>query len=331
MNQPARRSAGFTLIELLVVIGIIVLLVAIALPLIAGSRRAATRMKTNADMGTIATALEEYKKDHGGQYPQVPDVDLGFAILARELVGTYGDGFLPGSISPTPDDSNDPPIYLNTTEYKPGDSVGGAAGPFFTAMFDTVGKAPGNLEVWAPWPPGSGPRDGLDGPGGRLGSGRKTGPYLTNFKVRGSALVDGEGKPILYFPSYGNFNLSVSSAQVPMPFVSKDGPSKYVVANNIAFFLRDGETILADGVTATRRMQAMLGDTGDASGAWPPNGVVDTAATPPESPRETGKFILWAPGPDGFYGPWWDSHKRANNAPITPSDVAKCDDVILSQ
>ena len=108
--QP-NRSAGFTLIELLVVILILVLLFAIVVPAFVAARRKAFRVRTSADMETIRTVLEEYKKDHHGRYPASEGLNTGFAVLARELIGVYGDGVtgIPPNTTPDP---NDPPAYV---------------------------------------------------------------------------------------------------------------------------------------------------------------------------------------------------------------------------
>jgi len=57
------QRQGFTLIEMLVVIGIIGVLLAIILPTIFATNKAANRKRTQADLGTVQMALEEYRKD----------------------------------------------------------------------------------------------------------------------------------------------------------------------------------------------------------------------------------------------------------------------------
>src|SRR6185437_11704412 len=91
----ASQRQGFTLIELLVAVGIIALLIAILTPAVMMAQRAASRHRLAGDMVTIAGALEEYKKDFG-DYPQVDAPNTGFAVLGKALLGTYGDGVLPG-------------------------------------------------------------------------------------------------------------------------------------------------------------------------------------------------------------------------------------------
>ena len=72
----------------------------------------------------------------------------------------------------------------------------------------------------------------------------------------------------------------------------------YDSLDNIAFFRRRTEGTA--NVMALQRMRMMLGDlAGSSAGMTPPNGVIDSS----ETPAYEGPFILWAPGPDGKYGP----------------------------
>src|SRR5262249_55450637 len=87
-----KYAGGFTLIEILVVIGIIVVIAGITLPMILRSWRSASRTRIAADLNTIATALEEYRKDFG-DYPRIPTDPVtgrtiegtGFAVLCKAL------------------------------------------------------------------------------------------------------------------------------------------------------------------------------------------------------------------------------------------------------
>ncbi len=68
---------GFTLIELLIVVAIIAILAAIAIPNFLQAQVRAKVSRTNADMRTIATALETYYVDHNAYppcgYQEIPE------------------------------------------------------------------------------------------------------------------------------------------------------------------------------------------------------------------------------------------------------------------
>lgn len=64
-----RRPAGFTLVELLVVIIIIVILAGILIPTINSTRKKVLVVRITTEMKQLESALEQYKTDHGGDYP----------------------------------------------------------------------------------------------------------------------------------------------------------------------------------------------------------------------------------------------------------------------
>src|SRR5436190_18954039 len=94
IHKPRR---AFTLIELLVVIGIIVLVVAIAVPMTMKAYRAGERARTQGDLTTITVAIEAFKGDFN-DIPRPEDagsgsgLNTGFACLGRFLVGPFGAG-----------------------------------------------------------------------------------------------------------------------------------------------------------------------------------------------------------------------------------------------
>lgn len=64
-----RLTAGFTLVELLVVIIIIAILAGILIPTVNAARRRVLIARVVIEMKQLETAIEQYKTDHGGDYP----------------------------------------------------------------------------------------------------------------------------------------------------------------------------------------------------------------------------------------------------------------------
>jgi prepilin-type N-terminal cleavage/methylation domain-containing protein len=299
----ARARSAFTLIELLVVIGIIAVLAAILIPMVMSSWKHANRTKLQADFATIGQALEEWQKDHQGQYPQVTQPNTGFAVLARDLVGVYGDGVTGNP--PTPD-PNDPPGFVSGGTHKPGDCVQ-SSGQGWVCLVENS-NSPATPE-WAQFDA----NDLADGLGTRLSAGgKKVGPYLKPeaFRVRGCALLDPNDKPILYFPAKpgGKANLSKTIAGTPS-FVAQSKISLFDADDNLLFFRRFND---ASDPHAMARIRALLGDVNN-------NGLIDAG----EEAASTGPYLLWAPGPDGLYGP---EIPTGQSAP-TATTITKCDDV----
>lgn len=82
-----RETRGFTLIELLIVVAIIGILAAIAIPNFLQAQVRSKVAKAQADMRTIATALETYRID-GNSYPPDPSYwfyEMGGRQLAVPL------------------------------------------------------------------------------------------------------------------------------------------------------------------------------------------------------------------------------------------------------
>lgn len=79
-----RQAEGFTLIELLIVVAIIGILAAIAVPNFLNAQVRAKVANTQADLRSLATALESYRLDNN-IYPPTPDTagNLRFARLAK--------------------------------------------------------------------------------------------------------------------------------------------------------------------------------------------------------------------------------------------------------
>ena len=330
---PSRRRLpiGFTLIELLVVIGIIVLLIGILFPVVARAIASGKRARTQGDMGVIQTALEEYKKDHSGQYPAVDGTNTGFAVLARELVGIYGDG-ISGTGNPPPPDPKDPPAYVAGTTYKPGDCVGPPAGPFYVAMVESVGQTPTTPSpYWAQFTSTNGPRDGVDGPGISV-NGRKVG-YIPSdrLRVRGCAILDQQDRPILYFRAHGNPNVNKPLNGGPSLIAQAVAGAKFDANDDIQFFARPQDATPVTTLNtnpALKRIQAMLGDFDVAvgTGGTSFDGIIDGS----ESIAVNGPYLLWAAGPDGFYGINVSEPDLGADAAKIKKGIEKCDDIILA-
>jgi type II secretion system protein G len=63
-----KNESGFTLVELMVVAIIVAILAAVAIPLMMGNKDRAMATEAQAGLGTIRTAMQVYKAEHGG-YP----------------------------------------------------------------------------------------------------------------------------------------------------------------------------------------------------------------------------------------------------------------------
>lgn len=330
-SKTARRPArGFTLIELLVVIGIIVLLAGIAIPLVLRAQRAAKAGRIAGDFQAISTALEAFKQDHGS-YPEVQGPNLGAALLGRSLMGPFGDGYLAGSTSTTPDDTNDPPTYANTSEYLPGDCVqqGNIQYACIAANNADIPKPPTDPVYWVPLGAANagGATDGADGPGIRPNGGKKYGPYLADnvVKMRGLAIVDINGNPVLYFPASPAKAIITATANY-LPAVVATPPAnanfngtRFDPFDNWAAFRHSVD--LANDQPAQYRIHAMFGD-------YSCNGGIDTAINEVAYDRP---FILWSAGVDGFFGPTsitdGTGTGAASNFEKNRAQVNKCDDV----
>jgi type II secretion system protein G len=69
VRQRFAPQHGFTLIELMIVVAIISILAAILIPNFLHARAEAASAACEGNLKQIATALEEYAVDNGGQYP----------------------------------------------------------------------------------------------------------------------------------------------------------------------------------------------------------------------------------------------------------------------
>src|SRR5687768_4013701 len=69
MPHRHRRRTGFSLAELLIVIGIIVVLVSLLMPALAGAKRQANTTKCLANLRSLGQAFQLYEVDHKGVWP----------------------------------------------------------------------------------------------------------------------------------------------------------------------------------------------------------------------------------------------------------------------
>ena len=271
-STPRRDSrrvlrSGFTLTEMLVVIGIIVLVLSIATPMVTRAWRMGDRTRTAADIQAIANALEAYRTDHGN-YPQIdkaPAPSLanfnGARMLCRALIA-------PGKGEPQ-----------------------GAA----NTIWDGAGSKPaGTTDPNA--------KETEPGPGFRIRgtSGKVYGPYLKpeTFKLgdpdnNGSstgapgawAILDRYNRPYVYYVAVGKPNIRLAKSYA-WDRSTSDKPMYNALDN------WDGTT----GAMPRETLARMLGDT-------IADGKIDDAAVPPEIPAYDGPFIVWSAGPDEVFGP----------------------------
>ena len=95
-----KSSRGFNLLELVIVVAIISLITAVVVPNVLDALDRSRRSSTQADMRSIANALERYAADHRG-YPVVP------------LLGELRPEFVPEYLKslPTRDGWGNPLVY----------------------------------------------------------------------------------------------------------------------------------------------------------------------------------------------------------------------------
>jgi prepilin-type N-terminal cleavage/methylation domain-containing protein len=316
MRRHRQTRRAFTLIEMLVVIGIIVLLVGLLMPMILKSFHAAARQRAAADLGSVSIALDAYHSDFG-IYPPVTVPSTGFAVLGKALASPFGTGTL----------------NVNTPTNPNAGDVGFTGNGTFSTQYVAVKEtaaAFGTAPDWQPLPF----MDGADGPGFRahtdpngIPQGRVYPSYvqLGKFKMRGLALLDHFGQPILYFPASA-VKINLANTTPPLPV--------YVGSTAIAgtaqhpMYNFDDNAYLATSLTtegstnydkALARLQAMMGAVTNIGGANP--GVLAQG----EPPTSTLPYILWSCGPDGRFGPSQD----VIGLSVTDRRDAcvKCDDV----
>jgi type II secretory pathway pseudopilin PulG len=323
------HARGFTMVEILVSIGIIVLLMALLIPYVSRAVKQSTRMRAQGDFQAISTALEAYRQEFG-DIPRIPldstgtpMKNTGAAILAKALLGPFGDGYN-GAVP----DASDPPQYSGSSSYKAGDCVW-AASPNVTyvALRDMPANTdPTNAATFPFWTKFD-PHDGADGPGFRVRQGGKVfPPYLDPAKVKtqGCAIIDPYGHPILYFPARpGRINPALANSS-PGAYVDQSPLSMFNANDNFDACRRDGEGSSEDPIVLAR-IQIMFGD-------FHSNGYVESSEG--ESAFNE-PYILWSAGTDGLFGPAGysppTSSISAEKVAENKKMVAECDDVMNVQ
>lgn len=104
--KPTGEKTGFTIIELLTVMSIIVILMSIMVPALNRVRRFAKKVEQRAQFYAIEKALEEYRDDHDGKYPDSSRYDTddpckpycGAMKLAEAMIGQDGMGLHQDSV-----------------------------------------------------------------------------------------------------------------------------------------------------------------------------------------------------------------------------------------
>ncbi|HWE97714.1 MAG TPA: prepilin-type N-terminal cleavage/methylation domain-containing protein [Tepidisphaeraceae bacterium] len=263
-----RLRRGFTLVEMLVVIGIILLLIGIATPMINRAYKTAVRTRMAADLQVISMGLEAYK----GDFKDYPRLDYA-AWNASKTLPSPLNAPMPGAVllcwslvGPGP------AVAPNTTT--PGDGTDGLG-------FRTRGTSG---QVYGPYIAV-----------GRFKIFDVATPTANPVNDALCTINDRYGHPILYFASGLGTNPTGPSGYVAdwIPGSANPRPT-FNAHDNINAFVQPPETT-ADTTTALKRLRMMLGDKNH-----------DGTLSPGEVQPANVPYLLWSPGTDEMYGPTFD-------------------------
>jgi prepilin-type N-terminal cleavage/methylation domain-containing protein len=109
------RKRGFTLIELMVVIAIIVLLMAILFPVFSTVRRKAHETQCFNNLSQLASALKEYRRDHG-RFPAAPFYDAAAGVYRGGFSDLYPDYIDSTKLLICPEDQGIKPFLAQAQE-----------------------------------------------------------------------------------------------------------------------------------------------------------------------------------------------------------------------
>jgi len=273
LPPKSRSTCGFTLVELLIVIGIIVALATLLLPMAGKVSREAVRTRMAADLAVISGALEAYRADFGN-YPRMGATRLptsaksGAALLCWALVApgpATAQATIPG------DGADGPGFRLRGT-------TGAIKGPYLPVDRFTIGAvAFGMSEVGVVTPNPPPPAVAV--------------PDNSTY-----VLADRYYHPILYYSA----NKGADPANKSVP----NGAFVNTAYDAQALFNYDDNPVsanlrldIAPNILKPKVMQFRLGDTGDGTGAVP-----DGFLEPNETAAALGPYLVWAAGPDGYFG-----------------------------
>lgn len=82
--MDARGGLGFSLIELVIVVVIIGIIGAIAVPRMSRGAKGASDSALTGDLRVMRDALELFAVEHGGLYPEGPDLDVSLTEYSGE-------------------------------------------------------------------------------------------------------------------------------------------------------------------------------------------------------------------------------------------------------